>query len=124
MESGGGGVMEYWVERRNPTLQYCNTPLSSRLSMFPMSTAGDHSPLAAELNKISGLKVKMADTFVRYTSMKVGGSADYYAEAENDAALAELLRILNRHQESFWPLGNGSNVLISGRGGRGVIMRR
>jgi len=53
--------------------------------MFPMSTAGDHSPLAAELNKVSGLKVKMAEPLARYTSMKVGGSADYYAEAENDA---------------------------------------
>ena len=115
--------MEYWVERRSTTLPYSNTPLSSRLSMFPMSTAGDHSPLAAELSKVSGLKVKMAEPLARYTSMKVGGSADYYAEAENDAALAELLRILNRHQESFWPLGNGSNVLISDGGVRGVIIR-
>ena len=115
--------MQCWAERTNPILQYSNTPSCSRLSMFAMSTAGDNSPLAAELRKISGLKVKFAESLARYTSMKVGGSADYFVEVENEAALAELLRILNRHQESFWVLGNGSNVLISDRGVRGAIMR-
>ncbi|HEX7231364.1 MAG TPA: UDP-N-acetylmuramate dehydrogenase [Candidatus Binatia bacterium] len=88
-----------------------------------MSTAGDHAPLAPELKKISGLKVKIGEPLARYTSMKVGGPADYFVEVENEAALAELLRLLNRHQESFWVLGNGSNVLISDRGVRGAIIR-
>jgi UDP-N-acetylmuramate dehydrogenase len=91
--------------------------------MFAMSTAVDHPPLAPELKKISGLKVKIGAPLARYTSMKVGGAADYFVEAENQAALAELLRLLNRHQESFWLLGNGSNVLISDRGVRGAIIR-
>src|ERR1044071_1557478 len=115
--------MECCVERRNPTLQYSNTPLSARPSMFPMSTKGDKSPLAAEINRVSGLKVKMAEPLARYTSMKVGGSADYFIEVENEAALAELLRLLNRHQENFWLLGNGSNGLISDQGVRGAILR-
>src|ERR1044071_1584730 len=116
--------MEHWVERRNPTLQYSATSLSSRRSILPMSTAGDHPPLAPELKKISGLKVKTGEPLARYTSMKVGGPADYFVEVENEAALAELLRLLNRHQENFWLLGNGSNVLISDRGVRGAILRR
>jgi len=91
--------------------------------MFPMSTAVDHPSLAPELKKISGLKVKIGEPLARYTSMKVGGPADYFVEVENEAALAELLRLLNRHQESFWVLGNGSNVLISDRGVRGAIIR-
>ena len=115
--------MEHWVERRNPTLQYSATSLSSRRSILPMSTAGDHLPLAPELKKISGLKVKTGEPLARYTSMKVGGPADYFVEVENEAALAELLRLLNRHQENFWLLGNGSNVLISDRGVRGAILR-
>ena len=97
--------MEYWVERRNSTLQYSNTPFSSRLSMLTMSSAGDHSPLAPELKKISGVKVKIGEPLARYTSMKVGGPADYFVEVENEAALAELLRLLNRHHENFWVLG-------------------
>jgi UDP-N-acetylmuramate dehydrogenase len=123
MKLWGDGVMEYWAESRNPTLQHSNTPSSSRSLIFAMSTTGDHSPLAAELRNISGLKVKMAEPLARYTSMKVGGSADYFLEVENEAALAELVRVLNGHQESFWLLGNGSNVLISDRGVRGAILR-
>lgn len=123
MKLWGDGVMEYWAKSSNPTLQHSNTPSSSRSLIFAMSTTGDHSPLAAELRKISGLKVKMAEPLARYTSMKVGGSADYFLEVENEAALAELVRVLNGHQESFWLLGNGSNVLISDRGVRGAILR-
>ena len=91
--------------------------------MLPMSNTGDHPPLAPELKKISDLKVKTGEPLARYTSMKVGGPADYFVEVENEAALAELLRLLNRHQENFWVLGNGSNVLISDRGVRGAILR-
>src|SRR5262249_40983206 len=80
-------------------------------------------PLAAELKKISGLKLKLSEPLARYTSMKVGGPADYFIEVENEAALVELLQVLDRYQESFWVLGNGSNVLISDRGVRGAIVR-
>src|SRR5690242_21009357 len=99
MKLWGDGVMEYWAKSRNPTLQHSNTPSSSRSLIVAMSTTGDHSPLAAELRKISGLKVKIAEPLARYTSMKVGGSADYFVEVENEAALAELVRVLNGHQE-------------------------
>ena len=115
--------MECWVEPGGAIFQYSQTPALQLSPMFPMSTAGDHSPLAPELKKISGVKVKIGEPLARYTSMKVGGPADYFVEVENEAALAELLRLLNRHQESFWLLGNGSNVLISDRGVRGVIIR-
>ena len=115
--------MECWMERGEAIFQYSNTPALQLSPMFPMSTAGDHPSLAPELKKISGLKVKIGELLARYTSMKVGGPADYFVEVENEAALAELLRLLNRHQESFWVLGNGSNVLISDQGVRGTIIR-
>ena len=108
--------MEYCVERRD-------TPACREAAMFAMSNAGDTEPLAVDLEKISGLKVKIAEPLARYTSMKVGGPADYFVEVETEAALMELLPVLNRYRESFWVLGNGSNVLISDRGVRGAIIR-
>lgn len=116
-------MIEYWAQRKTPTLRCSDTAPTSRSLMFAMRTADDDSPLAAELRKISGLKVKVAEPLARYTSMKVGGPADYFLEVESEAALAELVRVLNRHQESFWLLGYGSNVLISDRGVRGAIIR-
>ena len=85
-------------------------------------TANNDAPLAAELKLIAGLTVKIAEPLARYTSMKIGGPADYFIEVENDAALANLLGVLSRHQENFCLLGNGSNVLISDRGVRGAVI--
>jgi FAD binding domain len=101
-----------------PTPQDYNQPV-----MFAMTKTSYDSPLAAELKQISGLKVKIAEPLARYTSMKVGGPADYFIEAQTDAALASVLRLLNQRAMSFCLLGNGSNVLISDRGVRGAVIR-
>jgi UDP-N-acetylmuramate dehydrogenase len=67
--------------------------------------------------------VKLAEPLARYTSMKIGGPADFFIEAENGAALAELLPLLKRHRIPVGFIGNGSNLLISDRGVRGAVVR-
>jgi len=84
-----------------------------------MSDAG----LLEELSMIAGLKVKSAEPLARYTSMKIGGPADYFIEAQDDAALCQVLPLLGRHGAALCLLGNGSNVLISDRGVRGAVIR-
>jgi UDP-N-acetylmuramate dehydrogenase len=81
------------------------------------------SCLAEELTSIDGVKVKFAEPLARYTSMKIGGPADYFLEVTKDAALANLLRVIERNSVDFQLLGNGSNVLISDRGVRGAVIR-
>jgi len=88
-----------------------------------MAITMNDAPLATELKRIDGLKVKTAEPLARYTSMKIGGAADYFVEAETAAALAALLGALERGGEKFYLLGNGSNVLISDRGVRGAVIR-
>ena len=88
-----------------------------------MAKESKDSPLAEELSSIPGLKLKLAEPLARYTSMKVGGPADYFIEVVHDAALADLLRAFERHRSDFCLLGNGSNVLISDRGVRGAVLR-
>jgi hypothetical protein len=61
--------------KQNPTLQYSITP---SLQRFAMATATNDSPLAADLKTIAGLKIKIAEPLARYTSMKIGGPADYF----------------------------------------------
>jgi UDP-N-acetylmuramate dehydrogenase len=79
--------------------------------------------LAATLERISGLRVKLSEPLARYTSIKIGGAADCFVEVENQAALVALLPILERQGSDFSLLGNGSNVLISDLGVRGVVIR-
>jgi UDP-N-acetylmuramate dehydrogenase len=98
------------------------TPALQGFSMG-MSELSQEPPLAEELRRISGVKLKMAEPLARYTSMKVGGPADYFIEAENQPALADSLRALERSSVEFCLLGNGSNVLVSDRGVRGAVIR-
>ena len=92
-------------------------------TVFVMVKEGMDSALARELSSIAGVNLKMAEPLARYTSMKIGGPADYFLEVTHDAALADLLRVLDRNGVDFYLLGNGSNVLISDRGVRGAVIR-
>lgn len=113
--------MEQWVGRGHysctPSLHYA----SSR-SMFAMAKITDHEPLVAELAAIAGVRLNLDEPLARYTSMKIGGPADYFIEVDTGAALAAVLIALRRHQVPLWLLGNGSNVLISDRGVRGAVI--
>ncbi len=103
-----------------------NTPSlhdSKPFAMFAMAQTSEETPLIGELNLIAGLTVKTAEPLARYTSMKIGGPADYYIEAASEAALAGLLQLLQRRHASHFLLGNGSNVLISDHGVRGAVIR-
>jgi UDP-N-acetylmuramate dehydrogenase len=87
-----------------------------------MTKEGNATPLGRELQVITGARVKVSEPLARYTSMKVGGPADFFIEVENAATLTGVLRTLNRYRTSFFLLGNGSNVLISDRGVRGAVI--
>lgn len=88
-----------------------------------MTEKNRDAPLAQELSALAGVTVKMAEPLARYTSMKIGGPADYFLEVEDDNALAGVLKALHRRDVEFCLLGNGSNVLISDRGVRGAVIR-
>jgi UDP-N-acetylmuramate dehydrogenase len=90
--------------------------------MVSMATEIDEIAFVDELKRISGLRVKLAEPLARYTTMKIGGPADYFIEAQTEPALASLLLHLHRQKVPFCLLGNGSNVLISDRGVRGVVL--
>jgi UDP-N-acetylmuramate dehydrogenase len=91
--------------------------------MLVMVQEHSDSPLARNLTAIAGATVKTAEPLARYTSMKIGGPADYFIEVENHNALAGVLALLDRQRISFCLLGNGSNVLVSDRGVRGAVIR-
>ena len=57
-----------------------------------------------------------------HTTFKAGGIADYYVEATSEDVLSSLLRLLNEQNYPFYIVGNGSNLLVSDEGYRGVII--
>lgn len=91
--------------------------------MLAMARASEDSPLVHDLASLVGARLKLDEPLARYTSMKIGGPADYFIEIDTRAALAQVLIALGRHQVAICLLGNGSNMLISDRGVRGAVVR-
>lgn len=58
----------------------------------------------------------------RYTAARVGGPADALLEVRSAAELAEAAAMLWQDEVPFAILGGGSNVLVSDRGVRGVVL--
>jgi len=58
-----------------------------------------------------------------HTTFRIGGPADCFLQLENEEQLQKIQRYLNLVEEPFFILGNGSNLLVSDRGYRGIIIQ-
>ncbi len=56
------------------------------------------------------------------TTLRVGGSADFYAEPASEADLTRLLQACERNALPCFVLGRGSNLLIKDGGIRGLVI--
>lgn len=65
------------------------------------------------------LQEPMAD----HTTFRIGGPADCFLQPENEEQLIQVQRYLGKVGLPFFVLGNGSNLLVSDAGYRGVIIQ-
>ena len=77
----------------------------------------------ARLVEILGDRVGFDAPLAPYTSWKIGGPADAYVRIENEAELAEVLRLVLRRKLPWFVLGSGSNLLVGDGGIRGIVVR-
>jgi UDP-N-acetylenolpyruvoylglucosamine reductase len=66
--------------------------------------------------------IKKDEPMSRHTSFKVGGLADYFITPKNKEELSKLVKICNKEGLKYCILGNGSNLLVSDKGYRGIII--
>lgn len=77
----------------------------------------------ADLQRIAGEKaVRQQEPMSAHTTFRIGGPADYFVEAGNESVLKELLLLCQETETPFFILGNGSNLLVSDEGYRGVMI--
>ena len=69
-----------------------------------------------------GDKVKENVSLAPYTSARIGGPADTLITAESADELARIIKLLWKLDVDYIMLGGGSNVLVSDRGVRGVVV--
>lgn len=58
----------------------------------------------------------------RFTTLRVGGPADYFAEIESEEALRDLLCAAKEAEMDTLLIGNGSNLLVKDGGFRGLAL--
>lgn len=63
------------------------------------------------------------EPMARHTTFKVGGPADCFLQVSNVEQLAATINYLNQTGQEYFVLGNGSNLLVSDKGYRGVILQ-
>ena len=73
--------------------------------------------------KLGSDRVKQNEQLSAHVYMKVGGPADLYYEAKNSKELEEVIKLSSREEIPFTLLGNGSNVLVSDKGVRGLVIK-
>ncbi len=68
------------------------------------------------------MEIRQAHLLANLTTIKVGGAADYFATVTDTHHLLKLVRWARANDLPYLILGGGSNVLISDRGVRGLVI--
>lgn len=77
----------------------------------------------ADLQRIAGEQaVRLQEPMSAHTTFRIGGPADYFVEAGSESVLKELLLLCRETETPFFILGNGSNLLVSDEGYRGMMI--
>lgn len=58
-----------------------------------------------------------------HTSFKIGGPADFFIVPKNVDQLKEVVRVCSNKAIPYYIIGNGSNLLVTDQGYRGVILQ-
>lgn len=79
--------------------------------------------LETELSARFGARVRRDFPLAEMTSFRIGGPADFMLEVESGGEVAEALAIARRCEMPAMILGSGTNILVSDRGIRGLVLR-
>ncbi len=74
------------------------------------------------IRNISSGDIHISEALAPMTSYRIGGPVDIYIEPATTEELVALVAYLRESDASYLLLGNGSNILISDEGYRGVVL--
>ncbi|MCP3771948.1 UDP-N-acetylmuramate dehydrogenase [Paenibacillus sp. MZ04-78.2] len=68
-------------------------------------------------------ELRLNEPLAPYTTWKIGGPADILLIPRTRSQLIDAVKLLNRHQIPWTALGRGSNMLVTDKGIRGVVIK-
>jgi len=86
------------------------------------SPAFDPIKIGGEIARRVGVKAERDSPLARFTTMRVGGPAHLLATAHNAFELRALVRFARTRELPLFLLGRGSDLVISDRGIRGLVV--
>ncbi|RPH56531.1 MAG: FAD-binding protein, partial [Chloroflexi bacterium] len=78
--------------------------------------------LLADLRAVFGEQAQENALLAPYTSARIGGPADVLVTARDADELAQAAQICWQHDVPLTLIGSGSNILVSDKGARGVVL--
>ena len=72
------------------------------------------------LNKEQILKNELMK---KHTSFRIGGEADYFLIIKTQEELKQVLEVCKNYKKEIFILGNGTNLLVTDKGFRGVVIK-
>jgi UDP-N-acetylmuramate dehydrogenase len=88
-----------------------------------MAVEFDALALGTDIQRRIGVKTSRDEPLGRFTTMRVGGPADLFVVAHNRMELRALVRFARSRGVPATLLGRGSDVVISDRGIRGLVIQ-
>ena len=68
-------------------------------------------------------RIYVDEPMKKHTTFRVGGPADYFVTPKAKEEVKELISLCKEFEVPYYVLGNGSNLLVSDKGYRGVIIQ-
>ena len=82
-----------------------------------------HETAARNAGEMSGLeRAVRGEPMSRHTTARSGGPADWFIETTSASELRDMVLLARQQQMPYFVLGGGSNVLVSNKGVRGLVI--
>jgi UDP-N-acetylmuramate dehydrogenase len=96
--------------------------MAGAASREPSAVEGVGADLRARLADRFGSRARFSELLSRHTSFRIGGPADAWVDVDAAAELASVFTLARAAGQPVLVLGSGTNVLVSDRGVRGIVI--
>lgn len=73
--------------------------------------------------RVKAEQVRTREPLCCHTTFRIGGPADYFVVARRQEEAAAVLELCQKEGMPYFLIGNGSNLLVSDRGFRGLVLK-
>lgn len=76
----------------------------------------------SEIQSLFKGRIALNEQLARFTTFRIGGVADYFVEPSDIDDVINIVKYANSHGIPYYVMGNGSNIIISDEGIRGIVI--